>query len=67
MQGFDVEKYRPYVDGFDLSEEQQDELLRAVWSVLEAFVDQAFEEDPVHHLLAENDSHGKSSGNGLDS
>ena len=67
MQGLDVEKYRPYVDDFDLSEEQKDELLKAVWSMLETFVDRSFDEDPVHHLLAEDDSAGKSSANSIDS
>ena len=28
MQGLDVEKYRPYVDDFDLSYEEKDKLLK---------------------------------------
>ncbi|WP_117316095.1 hypothetical protein [Chromatocurvus halotolerans] len=68
MQGLDVEKYRPYVDGFDLSQEQQDELLKAMWSMLETFVDRSFEEDPVQHLLGTaSDSDGKSRNDEVDS
>ncbi len=42
----DIEKYRQYVAGFDLSPEEQAELIRNVWTVLESFVDQAFERHP---------------------
>lgn len=53
MQGLDVDKYRPYVDHFDLSEEQKDELLEAIWSLMESFVDRSFGEDPVQQVLGE--------------
>ena len=68
MQGLDVEKYRPYVDGFDLSYEEKDKLLEAIWSLLETFVDRSFTEHPVQHLLGtDSDSNGKSRNNGVDS
>ena len=38
----DIRKYRRHVDGFDLTEEQKDDLIRTVWAILESFVDRAF-------------------------
>ena len=45
----DIEKYRHYVAGFDLSPQQQAELIRTVWTVLENFVDQAYGRHPHQH------------------
>lgn len=45
----DIEKYRHYVAGFDLSPEEQAELIRTVWMVLESFVDQAYGRHPHQH------------------
>lgn len=45
----DIEKYRHYVAGFDLSPEEQAELIRNVWLVLESFVDQAYGRHPHQH------------------
>lgn len=45
----DIEKYRHYVAGFDLSPEEQAELIRNVWAVLESFVDQAYGRHPHQH------------------
>lgn len=45
----DIEKYRHYVAGFDLSPEEQAELIRNVWMVLESFVDQAYGRHPHQH------------------
>lgn len=41
----DVEKYRHYVAGFNLSEQEQVELIQNVWTILQGFVDQAFDRD----------------------
>ncbi len=38
----DIEKYRKYVEGFDLTEEQKTELIKSVWTIMESFVDRAF-------------------------
>ncbi|MGC1951653.1 MAG: hypothetical protein WA970_03540 [Gammaproteobacteria bacterium] len=46
----DIEQYRKHLDGLDLSEAQATELLETLWSILSAFVDQAFGVDSV--LLA---------------
>ena len=43
----DISKYRKYIDGFDLKEEQKVELLKTVWSIMESFVDKAFGMHPV--------------------
>lgn len=68
MKGLDVQKYRSYVDDFDLSSEEKDKLLEAVWSMLGTFVDRSFDEDPVQHLLGtDSDSNRKSRNNGVDS
>lgn len=45
----DIEKYRQYVAGFDLSPQEQAELIRNVWKVLESFVDQAYGRHPIQH------------------
>ena len=42
----DIEKYRLYVSQFDLSEQEQTELIQTVWTILESFVDQAFGRHP---------------------
>jgi hypothetical protein len=42
----DIEKYRQYVAGYDLSEQEQTELIQTVWTILESFVDQAFGRHP---------------------
>lgn len=47
----DLEKYRAYVDQFDLSETQKAELIHTVWAIMESFVDHAFGIDPVQQCL----------------
>ena len=42
----DIEKYRQYVAGYDLSEQQKTELIQTVWAIMESFVDQAFGQHP---------------------
>lgn len=43
----DLEKYRHYVEGFNLTKAQEDELLLTVWSMMEAGADRAFGLHPV--------------------
>jgi len=45
----DIEKYRHFLAGFDLSPEEKAELIRNVWMVLESFVDQAYGRHPYQH------------------
>ena len=57
----DVEKYGHYVSQFDLSEQEQTELIQTVWTILESFVDQAFGRHPHQQCgtrLEFNDLHG---------
>lgn len=42
----DVEKYRHYLAGYQISEEEKTELIKSVWAILEGFVDQAFGRHP---------------------
>ena len=43
----DVEKYKPFLAGMNLSEQEQTELIKNVWAILEGFVDQAFGQHPI--------------------
>ena len=52
----DFEKYRHYVDGFDLTEERKQELMQTVWSIMESFVDQAWGTHPVQQCRNSADS-----------
>lgn len=47
----DIEKYRKYVDQFDLPEDHKIALIHIVWRIMESFVDRAFGDDPVQHCL----------------
>lgn len=38
----DLDKLRPYVDRFDLTEAQKVELIHTMWGMMESFVDRAF-------------------------
>jgi hypothetical protein len=38
----DVERYRAHLEGLDLTEEQAAEVLKTLWTIVEAFVDEAF-------------------------
>ena len=43
----DIEKYRRFVDHYDLTEAQKVELIHSVWAIMESFVDRAFGLDSV--------------------
>ena len=43
----DIEKYRPYFDEYDLSEEEKEEYIRTLWRFMERFVDQAFDPEQL--------------------
>lgn len=47
----DLEKYRRHIAHLDMPEERKTELLRAVWHIMQNFVDRAFGHDPVQHAL----------------
>jgi len=57
----DVEKYKPFLAGMNLSDQEQTELIQSVWAILEGFVDQAFGRHPIQQCgrpLEHNDLQG---------
>ncbi len=38
----DLNKYRPYLDGFDLTDDQKTAMIEALWSIAEAVTDLAY-------------------------
>jgi len=52
----DIDKYRAYVDRFDLTEEQKIELIHTVWQIMENFADRAFGNDPTQLALADREA-----------
>ncbi|MDI4666633.1 hypothetical protein K9U40_20240 [Xanthobacter autotrophicus] len=38
----DTNKYWPYLDGFDLTDDQKDAMIEALWSIAEAVADLAY-------------------------
>jgi len=46
----DLEKYHEHVKDFDLSEEEQSELLKTIWHIMAAFVDMGFGVDSIQLL-----------------
>lgn len=49
----DPEKYREHVEEFDLSEQEQSELLQTLWSIMATFVDMGFGVDSFQFLPKE--------------
>ena len=47
---FDPETYRAHVDHFDMDADAKVALLRAVWLIMQSFVDRAFGDDPAQHV-----------------
>ena len=47
---FDPDEYREYVEELDLTEEQENELLGIIWSIMAAFVDLGFGVDSIQFL-----------------
>lgn len=43
----DIDRWLPYLDSRDLSSRQKQELIRAIWSIMESAADQAFGLHPV--------------------
>lgn len=46
----DIERYRVFVDRFDLTEDQKLALILALWKVVEGFASRAFGFDPVQQV-----------------
>jgi len=47
MIGPDFKKYRQMIENPELSDEQKDEFIIALWSVIAQFVDQSFGDHPL--------------------
>ncbi len=64
----DIEKYQSYLDDADLTEDQKEEFLKALWSIIVAFVDLGFAVKPQDHcgqdavIAALNDTKSAASG-----
>ena len=43
----DLEKCRPYLDGFDMTEDQKAEFIHMLWGIMESFAYQGFGLHPV--------------------
>ena len=54
VSGFDPAKYRAEVDAFDITEEQKQELLLILWSIMRSFVELGFNVDVCSALLTDN-------------
>ena len=59
----DMDKYLPMVEDYDLPDAEKRELILAIWSIMEAFVDRAFGIDPTAIAL-DSAQEGNSSGKG---
>lgn len=46
----DIERYKHLLDSDDLTEDQKEELLQALWSIIIAFVDLGFGVHPVQQV-----------------
>lgn len=51
MSDIDLEKYRRHVAHFKLPQDKETELLRAIWNIMQNFVDRAFGEDAAQLAL----------------
>jgi len=52
----DTEKYREHIEEFELSDEEQSELLKTLWTIMAAFVDLGFGVDSIQFLPKDDDS-----------
>ncbi len=54
----DIEKYREHVQEFDLTPEEEAELLKSLWLIMAAFVDMGFGVDSIQILSASEQEQG---------
>lgn len=50
----DVEKYQAYLDDPNLSEEQKEEFLQAIWSIMVAYVELGFGVHPLQEVCGQD-------------
>lgn len=51
MAEFMAAEFREYVDEFEMTDDQKDELLRALWSVAVTFADLGWGVESVQHVM----------------
>ena len=61
---FDKERYLSELEDTDLTEEQKIEMLQALWSIVEAFVDLGFGVNSIHQFFPEPGTETSDSGMG---
>ncbi len=49
----DIERYAPYLEDADITDEQKRELIEALWSIMISFVDLGFGIEPVQQVVSE--------------
>lgn len=59
---FDKEKYLSELEDTDLTEEQKIDMLQALWSIMEAFVDLGFGINSIHQFFSELAAESSESG-----
>ena len=52
-QGFDPDRYRHHLGEFSLTPEQEDELMRVLWTMMLSFVDLGWGVDSVHNIFSQ--------------
>lgn len=62
----DIEKYREQVEVFDLTTEEEDELIKSLWMIMAAFVDIGFGVDSIQLLSSSNLKQGLAPTSNLD-
>ena len=62
MLTVDVEKYQSFLDGADMTDEQKEEFLQALWSIIVSFVELGF---GVHPVQAAGDKTAKFESNSM--
>jgi hypothetical protein len=51
----DVERYQALLDGSGLSDEQKEEFLQALWSIVVSFVEHGFGVHPLQEICGQDD------------
>lgn len=59
----DLDKYRPYLDGFDLTDDQKTAMIEALWSIAEEVTDLAYGVHSTQLIQVANDNDSCSKNN----
>lgn len=58
MLKVDVERYQSYLDDMDMTRDQKEEFLQAMWLMMMSFVELGFEVHPVQEVCGKLDQNG---------